>query len=157
MLRRVPKQSAGLLMYRRRGALEVLLVHPGGPFWRGRDDGSWTLPKGELGDGESALDAARREFVEETGLVPEGPFLPLTPVRQKAGKLVHAWAFAGDCDPDAITSNTFKMEWPPRSGEFAEFPEVDRAAFFTVAAARSKINPAQIALLEQLERALGPA
>ena len=155
MLRAVPRQSAGLLMYRRRGTtLEVLLVHPGGPFWASRDAGAWTLPKGELNDGEAALDAARREFTEETGVVPEGPFLALTPVRQKAGKVVHAWAFAGDCDPAQLTSNEFTMEWPPRSGKYASFPEVDRAAFFTIAAARDKINPAQLALLEELDRLL---
>jgi predicted NUDIX family NTP pyrophosphohydrolase len=140
-------------MYRRRDPLEVLLVHPGGPFWRGRDVGAWTLPKGEFTD-EQPLAAARREFVEETGVTPEGPFLALTPIRQKAGKLVHAWAFAGDCDPERITSNSFRMEWPPRSGKFAEFPEVDRAAFFTIAAARIKILPAQIPLLDELERLL---
>lgn len=140
-------------MYRRRDALEVLLVHPGGPFWRGRDAGAWTLPKGEFTD-EQPLAAARREFVEETGVTPEGPFLALTPVRQKAGKLVHAWAFAGDCDPEKIVSNSFRMEWPPRSGKFAEFPEVDRAGFFTTAAARAKILPAQVPLLDELERLL---
>ncbi len=141
-------------MYRQRGDLEVLLVHPGGPFWRDRDAGAWTLPKGEFTDAESALDAARREFVEETGVVPEGPFLALTPVRQKAGKLVHAWAFRGDCDPSTLTSNSFTMEWPPRSGKLASFPEVDRAEFFTIAAARTKINQAQLALLEELDRLL---
>ena len=155
MLAAVPKQSAGLLMYRHRGALEVLLVHPGGPFWRDRDAGAWTLPKGEFTGGESALDAARREFVEETGVTPEGPFLALTPVRQKAGKLVHAWAFRGDCDPGKLTSNSFTMEWPPRSGKLASFPEVDRAEFFTIPAAQGKINPAQLALLAELERLLG--
>ena len=155
MLAAVPKQSAGLLMYRHHGALEVLLVHPGGPFWRDRDAGAWTLPKGEFTDGESALDAARREFVEETGVVPEGPFLALTPVRQRAGKLVHAWAFRGDCDPTKLTSNSFTMEWPPRSGKLASFPEVDRADFFTIAAAQGKINPAQLTLLAELERLLG--
>ena len=155
MLAAVPKQSAGLLMYRHHGALEVLLVHPGGPFWRDRDAGAWTLPKGEFTDGESALDAARREFVEETGVVPEGPFLALTPVRQRAGKLVHAWAFRGDCDPGKLTSNSFTMEWPPRSGKLASFPEVDRAEFFTIPTAQGKINPAQLALLAELERLLG--
>lgn len=154
MLAAVPKQSAGLLMYRHRGALEVLLVHPGGPFWRDRDAGAWTLPKGEFTDGESALDAACREFVEETGVTPEGPFLALTPVRQKAGKLVHAWAFRGDCDLSKLTSNSFTMEWPPRSGKLASYPEVDRAEFFTIAAAQSKINPAQLALLAELGRLL---
>ena len=142
-------------MYRHHGALEVLLVHPGGPFWRDRDAGAWTLPKGEFTDGESALDAARREFVEETGVVPEGPFLALTPVRQRAGKLVHAWAFRGDCDPTKLTSNSFTMEWPPRSGKLASFPEVDRADFFMIAAAQGKINPAQLTLLAELERLLG--
>lgn len=142
-------------MYRRRGELEVLLVHPGGPLWRNRDEGAWTIPKGEFVAPEEPLAAARREFAEETGLHPEGPFVALTPVRQKAGKLVHAWAFAGDCAPATLRSNTFTMEWPPRSGKFASFPEVDRAEFFTLAAARRKMNPAQVALLDELERLLG--
>jgi len=151
------KQSAGLLMYRRRGELEVLLVHPGGPFWARRDDGAWTIPKGEIDtiDKEEALATARREFQEETGMAPEGPFVALSPVRQKGGKVVHAWAFAGDCDPATLTSNTFTMEWPPRSGKFAEFPEVDRAAFFGLAEARVKLNPAQVAWLDELVRVLG--
>lgn len=151
------KESAGLLMYRRRGgAIEVLLVHPGGPFWARRDDGAWTIPKGEIdrAGGEEPLATARREFGEETGLTPDGPFMALTPVRQKGGKVVHAWAFAGDCDPAALTSNTFTMEWPPRSGVFASFPEVDRAAFFGLAEAARKLNPAQVVWLEELMRAL---
>lgn len=151
------KQSAGLLLYRRRGgALEVLLVHPGGPFWAKRDDGAWTIPKGEImkDSDVDALATARREFQEETGMVPEGPFVALTPVRQRGGKVVHAWAFAGDCDPTALRSNLFTMEWPPRSGTFAEFPEVDRAAFFGLAEARRKLNPAQVAWLDELARAL---
>ncbi len=150
------KQSAGLLMYRRRGELEVLLVHPGGPFWTRRDDGAWTIPKGEIDtvSKEEALATARREFQEETGMVPEGPFVALAPVRQKGGKIVHAWAFAGDCDPATLTSNTFTMEWPPRSGKFAEFPEVDRAGFFGLAEARVKLNPAQVAWLDELGRVL---
>lgn len=148
------KQSSGLLMYRRRAALEVLLVHPGGPLWKNRDDGAWTIPKGEFVAPEDPLAAARREFTEETGLVPEGPFVALTPIRQKAGKVVHAWAFAGDCAPETLRSNTFTIEWPPRSGKFASFPEVDRAEFFSLEAARTKINPAQIALLGELARVL---
>lgn len=143
-------------MYRRRGrALEVLLAHPGGPLWAGKDAGAWTIPKGEIGEGEEPLAAARREFAEETGFACEGPFLALAPIRQRSGKLVHAWAFAGDCAPEQLRSNTFTMEWPPRSGTFAAFPEVDRAAFFTLDAARAKINPAQVALLDELARRLG--
>ena len=148
------KQSSGLLMYRRRAALEVLLVHPGGPLWKNRDDGAWTIPKGEFVAPEEPLAAARREFAEETGLVPEGPFIALSPIRQKAGKVVHAWAFAGDCEPETLRSNSFTMEWPPRSGKVASFPEVDRAEFFSLGRARTKINPAQIALLDELERVL---
>jgi predicted NUDIX family NTP pyrophosphohydrolase len=149
------KQSAGLLMYRRgaRG-LELLLVHPGGPYWRGKDAGAWSLPKGEFGDDEEPLAAACREFEEETGVAPAGPYLALSPVRQKSGKRVHAWAFAGDCAPERLRSNTFTMEWPPRSGRFAEFPEVDAAAFFTPAEARTKINPAQAVWIDELERRL---
>jgi predicted NUDIX family NTP pyrophosphohydrolase len=145
------KQSAGLLMYRvREDVLEVLLVHPGGPFWRNKDEGAWSIPKGEFGDEESALDAALREFEEETGLRPEGPFMALTPVKQKSGKVVHAWAFEGDCDPGRIRSNTFAMEWPRGSGRLQEFPEIDRAAFFSLDEARAKINPGQARLIDEL-------
>jgi predicted NUDIX family NTP pyrophosphohydrolase len=145
------KISAGLLMYRIRGAdLEVLLVHPGGPFWQRKDEGAWTISKGEVAPGEAALEAAKREFEEETGIRAEGPFLELTPIHQKGGKIVHAWAFRGDYDPSKIKSNTFTMEWPPRSGQRCQFPEIDRAAFFGMAEAKQKINPAQVALLEEL-------
>jgi predicted NUDIX family NTP pyrophosphohydrolase len=143
--------SAGLLMYRRRaGALEVLLAHPGGPFWKNKDLGAWTIPKGEIVEGEDPLATARREFEEETSLRPEGPFEPLGSVTQKGGKVVHAWAFEGDCDPAAVRSNTYKVEWPPRSGQWREFPEVDRACWFGLDDARAKINPAQARLLDAL-------
>jgi predicted NUDIX family NTP pyrophosphohydrolase len=144
-------------MYRlREGALEVFLVHPGGPFWARKDAGAWSIPKGEPAPGESPLDAACREFREETGLAPEGPFRPLAPVRQRGGKEVRAWAFAGDCDPSAIRSDTFALEWPPGSGRKGEFPEVDRAAWFGIEAARERILPGQAPLLDELLRVLGP-
>ena len=145
------RRSAGILLHRRReGRLEVLLVHPGGPFWKNRDEGAWTIPKGEYGDGEDALDAAKREFAEETGFPVEGPFHELAPVRQASGKVVRAWAVEGDCDAAAIRSNTFSMEWPLRSGKTAEFPEVDRAAWFALDEARRRILPAQMPLLDEL-------
>jgi predicted NUDIX family NTP pyrophosphohydrolase len=151
----VAKQSAGLLMFRRRaGGLEVLLVHPGGPFFASRDAGAWSIPKGEFDSAEAPLAAACREFTEETGLSACGPFLPLGEVRQRGGKRVSAWAFEGDGDPAAIRSNTIMMEWPPRSGRMREFPEVDRAAFFPLNEARQKINAAQVALLDALSSAL---
>jgi predicted NUDIX family NTP pyrophosphohydrolase len=144
--------SSGILMYRvRDGELEFLLAHPGGPFWQNKDEGAWTIPKGEVSEGEDPLAAARREFEEETGLRPEGEFIGLSPIRQKSGKRVHAWAVEGDCDPAAIRSNTFTLEWPPRSGRQQEFPEIDRAEFFLLGEARRKINPAQRPLLEELE------
>jgi predicted NUDIX family NTP pyrophosphohydrolase len=149
------KRSAGLILYRYRdGRLQVFLVHPGGPVWARRDEGAWSIPKGEIEDGEDPLAAARREFLEETGVTPSGDFLPLEPVRQKGGKIVEAWAFAGDCDPGQIKSNTFSMEWPPRSGKQREFPEVDRAEFFDVQEAKRRINPAQAALVSELEQKL---
>lgn len=152
----MPKVSAGLLLYRFRDALvEVLLVHPGGPFFRSKDLGVWSIPKGEPGEGEALFEAAKREFLEETGFVVDGGYRELTPVKQKAGKAVHAWAIEGDCDPAALRSNTFPLEWPPRSGKRVEFPEVDRAEFFAIEKAREKINPAQVALLDELERLVG--
>ena len=145
------RQSAGLLMYRRHsGRIEVFLVHPGGPFWARKDRGAWSIPKGEFGDEEDPLTAARREFEEETGFSAAGEFMPLGPVKQSGGKVVHAWACAGDCDPTDIRSNTFSMEWPPRSGKQQEFPEVDRADWFTLEQAREKILKSQLPLLEQL-------
>jgi len=147
------KVSAGLLMYRvREGELEFLLAHPGGPFWKDRDAGAWTIPKGEIHEGEDSLAAAKREFEEEIGLKPEGEFIELTSIQQKGGKIVHAWAFEGDCNTAAIHSNTFQMEWPPRSGKFQTCPEVDRACFFRMAEAKLKINPAQAAFLEKLDQ-----
>lgn len=145
--------SAGLLMYRAGEAgLEAFLVHPGGPFFRNKDRGAWSLPKGEVAGGEDLLETARREFEEELGVAPEAPeFLPLGEVTQKGGKRVHAWAFAGDWDPGReVRSNTFTIEYPPRSGRSATFPEIDRAAFFPLPAAREKINPAQAAFLDRL-------
>jgi predicted NUDIX family NTP pyrophosphohydrolase len=151
------KASAGLLLYRRSaGRLELFLAHPGGPFWKGRDNGAWTIPKGVPEPGEDMLAAACREFEEETGVRPTGPFVPLGVVRQKAGKLVHAWAWEGDADPTRVTSNTMKTEWPRGSGRWLTFPEVDRCGWFTPAVAREKLNPAQAELIERLEQALTP-
>jgi predicted NUDIX family NTP pyrophosphohydrolase len=147
------KVSAGLLMYRvRESELEFLLAHPGGPFWKDRDVGAWTIPKGEIHPGEEPIAAARREFEEEIGLEPVGNLIALKPITQKGGKIVHAWAFEGDLDVNSIHSNTFEMEWPPRSGKFQTCPEVDRAGFFRMGEAKIKINPAQIAFLEELEQ-----
>ncbi|GBD41341.1 RNA pyrophosphohydrolase [bacterium HR39] len=149
------KVSAGLLPFRRRdGRIEVMLVHPGGPFFARRRDGVWSIAKGEIDPGEDALAAAVREFREETGFEPHGPFLPLGTVRQHAGKIVQAWAFAGDYDTARLRSNTFTMEWPPGSGRIAEFPEVDRAAWFDLDEARRRILPGQRPLLDVLERIL---
>ncbi len=154
----MPKQSAGLLLYRlRSGSAEVFLVHPGGPFLVKKDAGAWSIPKGEFDADEDPLAAARRELTEETGFIAQGPFAALGSVRQAGGKTVHAFAAEGEFDADAIVSNTFRMEWPPRSGRFAEFPEIDRAAWLSLDAAREKINPAQIAFLERLRSALDQA
>jgi len=149
----MPKVSAGLLMYRvRNSELEFLLVHPGGPFWKGKDSGAWTIPKGEIQPGEDPLIAAKREFEEELGFKPQGQFIELTPIKQKGGKVVRAWAFEGDCDPAQTRSNTFTLEWPPRSGRVSTFPEADQAGFFNLKQAMEKINPAQADFLTELER-----
>jgi len=143
--------SAGLLLYRfRDGELRVLLVHPGGPFWANKDLGGWSIPKGEVGEGEELLAAARREFREETGASAEGSVVALGQVRQRSGKIVHAWAVRGDFDPRELRSNHFEMEWPRGSGEIRSFPEVDRAAWFDLAEARRHILPAQEAFLDAL-------
>lgn len=132
------------------GAVQVLLAHPGGPFFAKKDDGSWSIPKGEPDDGEDLLQTACREFEEETGLTPTGPYIPLQPIKQKGGKIVHAWAFEGDCDPSTLKSNTFSMEWPPRSGRKMEFPEIDRSEFFDLDDAARKIKAGQESLLDEL-------
>jgi predicted NUDIX family NTP pyrophosphohydrolase len=145
------KHSAGLLLYRRRpDACEVFLVHPGGPFWQARDSGAWSIPKGEPSSDEDLLDAARREFSEETGFRISGDFLPLAPIKQRGGKIIVAWAVEGDCDPAGIRSNTFTTEWPPRAGHVRDFPEVDRAAWFTIDEARGRITTGQRGFLDQL-------
>jgi predicted NUDIX family NTP pyrophosphohydrolase len=151
----VPKaSSAGVLVYRRRSRLEVLLVHPGGPFWAKKDDGAWSIPKGEFAEGEDPLTAARRELAEETGLVVDRELRPLGSVKQAGGKVVHAWALEGDLDASAIRSNTFSMEWPPRSGRMQQFPEVDRAAWFSIDEARVKLLKGQLPLLDALVAAI---
>jgi predicted NUDIX family NTP pyrophosphohydrolase len=143
--------SAGVLLYRRHGGLlQVLLIHPGGPYWARKDEGAWSIPKGEYADTEDALAAARREFTEETGFAAEGSFLPLGAVNQRSGKMVHAWALEGDVDPARLRSNMFRMEWPPKSGLQQEFPEVDRAAWFDPATARRKLIPGQVPLVDTL-------
>jgi predicted NUDIX family NTP pyrophosphohydrolase len=148
----MPKQSAGLLVYRRRdGGLEVFLVHPGGPFWRNKDQGAWSIPKGEFAPDDDPLEAARREFHEETGFTAEGPFHALQPLRQPSGKIVHVWFMQGDFDPHLLRSNTFKLEWPRNSRKFIDVPEVDRADWFTLDAAKERILPGQRPFLDQLQ------
>ena len=142
-------------MYRiKDGAIQVLLAHPGGPYFAKKDDESWSIPKGEPGPDEDLFLTAQREFQEETGLKPAGPFIALQPVKQKGGKVVHAWAFVGDCDPTTLQSNTFTMEWPPKSGQQKQFPEIDRAEFFDLETARRKVKAAQVGLIEELETIL---
>jgi predicted NUDIX family NTP pyrophosphohydrolase len=150
-------KSAGLLLFRfAAGKLEVLLVHPGGPFWAKKDDGAWSIPKGEIADGEDALAAAHREFKEELGVPIAGDFIPLDAVKQAGGKVVHAWAVRAEFDPSTLMSNTFSIEWPPRSGRQQTFPEVDRAAWFAIETARGKILKGQMALLDQLAAKIAP-
>lgn len=145
------RKSAGILLYRKtRDEHEVFLVHPGGPFWKNKDAGAWSVPKGEFEDDEEPLVAAKREFREETGIDVDGKFIPLTPVKQKSGKLIYAWALKKNIDPAGIVSNTFSLEWPPKSGKFIEVPEVDRGGWFTMEEARSKIIPGQVPILNEL-------
>jgi predicted NUDIX family NTP pyrophosphohydrolase len=147
--------SAGLLLFRRTAAgVEVLLVHPGGPLWARKDAGAWSIPKGEIAPGEAPLAAAIREVAEELGLPIAGNFVALTPRRQAGGKVVHAWAVEAEFDPAGLVSNTFEMEWPPRSGRRQAFPEIDRAAWFTLDQARAKINPGQAGMLDELQSRL---
>ena len=149
------KESAGLLLYRQcDGQLEVLLAHPGGPFWAAREHGAWTIPKGGIHPGESPLDTAIREFVEETGFQPDPPYLDLGRIIQRSGKIVYAWAFEGDCDPSRVKSVTTDIEWPPRSGRRIEIPEIDRVAFFSIDQGREAINIAQAELLDRLRDVL---
>ncbi|MFB9841545.1 NUDIX domain-containing protein [Mucilaginibacter ginsenosidivorans] len=151
------KQSAGILLFRFKNRQpEVFLIHPGGPFFRNKDEGGWSIPKGEFTDDEEALGAAKREFEEETGQALTGEFIPLDPVTQKGGKKVYAWAVEGDIDHETIVSNTFEMEWPPRSGKKQTFPEVDKAGWFDMETARVKINAAQVGLIESLMPLLDP-
>lgn len=151
----VPKRSAGILLYRWSGGrVEVLLVHPGGPFWAKKDEGAWSVPKGEYEPGEDPLAAALREFREETGFDLEGPYAPLRPVTQRSGKVLSVWAAQGDADPAALRSNTFSLEWPPKSGRHQLFPEADRAAWFDLKTARLKVLSGQRPLLNQLQQVL---
>jgi predicted NUDIX family NTP pyrophosphohydrolase len=148
------KTTAGLLLYRRRDDIEVLLVHPGGPLWSRKDAGAWSLPKGQCDAGEDSLEAAKREFLEETGTAVDGDFVALSPVMQRSGKTVCAWAIEADFDPSQLKSNSFSMEWPPRSGRVGEFPEVDRAAWFDLPEARKRILGGQVSFIDQLDQLL---
>jgi predicted NUDIX family NTP pyrophosphohydrolase len=149
------KKAAGILLYRKRGSsLEVFLIHPGGPFWAKKDENSWSIPKGEFLENEDPLTAAKREFKEETGFSVEGPFVSIGSIKQSSGKVVQAWACEGDLDASAIQSNSFRLEWPPRSGKFQDFPEADRAEWFSLIMARKKILKVQMPFLEKLERLL---
>jgi len=149
------RRSAGLLLYRRKGgSLEVFLVHPGGPFWKNKDEGAWSIPKGEFEDEEEPFEAAKREFREETGFAANGEFLALQPVRQAGGKVVYAWAQECDLDAEAVKSNSFSMEWPRGSGGTAQFPEIDRAAWLPLEAARGKMLKGQIPFLDQLQQVI---
>jgi predicted NUDIX family NTP pyrophosphohydrolase len=151
----MPRISAGLLMYRsHNGVLEFLLGHPGGPLFVNKDDATWSIPKGEPEANEDLLLTAKREFEEETSLKPTGPLIPLQPIQQKGGKIVHAWAFEGDCDPATLKSNMFLMEWPPHSGRQMEFPEIDRLDFFDLGTAKRKIKTGQNRLVEELDAIL---
>ena len=145
--------SAGILAFRRKPRLEVLLAHPGGPYWRNKDEGAWSIPKGNV-ESDDLLACAKREFTEETGLVAKGPFMALTPLRQRSGKVVHAFALEADFNLDEFTSNHFEMEWPPRSGKQQSFPEIDRISYFSLAIARKKILPGQRAFIDELVRSL---
>jgi predicted NUDIX family NTP pyrophosphohydrolase len=153
---KMTKKSAGILLHRStRNSVEVLLVHPGGPFWAKKDAGVWSIPKGEFSDDEDPLEAAKREFLEETGMEISGKFIELSPITQKSGKIVYAWAVRGDIDPARIRSNTFEIEWPPKSGKKQQFPEIDRGEWFSIDVAKGKINPRQGALIDELLKRLG--
>jgi predicted NUDIX family NTP pyrophosphohydrolase len=154
MMTKSNKKSAGLLLYRKTSGLEVFLVHPGGPFFAKKDLGAWTVPKGELDEGEDPLACARREFTEETGFIASGNFIELGEIQQKSGKRVVAWASEGDCDPARLVSNTCEIDWPPRSGKKLSIPEVDRGAWFSLERAQTKLIEAQHPLLERLAAAL---
>jgi predicted NUDIX family NTP pyrophosphohydrolase len=147
------RASAGLLLYRRRGELEVFLVHPGGPFWAKKDAGAWSLPKGEFVEGDDPLAAAKREFTEETGFPIDGEFRRLDPLKQRSGKVIHAWAIEADCDASQVRSNFFSLEWPPKSGQIQKFPEVDRAEWFSIPEARKRIIAGQMGFIDQLTSA----
>ena len=145
------KKSSGILLYRKKSILlEIFLVHPGGPFWKNKDMGAWSIPKGEFTDDEDPLAAAKREFEEETGIACRGNFIPLNPLKQKGGKMVFAWALEKDIDPGIVTSNTFKLEWPPKSGKIMDVPEIDKGGWFELENAKQKINPYQCGFLDQL-------
>jgi predicted NUDIX family NTP pyrophosphohydrolase len=151
----MPQTSAGLVMYRwSDGGLEVFLVHPGGPFWAKKDEGSWSIPKGLVGEDEDKLEAAKREFVEETSILPSEPWIDLGEIRQKSGKNVYGWAFEGNCDSTQVKSNTFTLEWPPKSGQMKQFPEIDKGEFFSLPIALRKINQNQAEFLKRLEKHL---
>ena len=147
----IKKQSAGIILFKiEKNKLMIFLVHPGGPYWQKKDEGAWSIPKGEFNEGENALVAAKREFMEETGYTISGNFIELTPIKQKSGKTVYAWAVESNIDAGNIKSNSFEIEWPPKSKRMMTYPEVDKAAWFTIEVAKTKINPAQIALIDEL-------